>query len=192
MSRRRSSSDGLTPAQSRILEEVRRAGEWTYDGRAMKPTAALERYGLITRTIDDGQAFNAHGGISRWTRITCWPVEQTAEARTDASRVARGLEPVYGTTRPETVARKATPEEKAKRRAKLVREAKKDATKLSIAERACVSREVVPHLTGKALAAWVETGDRTDAVLADQQPEAVAGSTTMSAPQIQNLRKQSS
>lgn len=89
-------AQGLTPAQARILSEIRQSGQWTTcDGRADKPTAVLESYGLIYREVQDGPYIAKGNGASaqqylrNGKRITCTPVAD--EDRIAAARAAKGL-----------------------------------------------------------------------------------------------------
>ena len=59
----------LTPAQKRLLNEVRQRGHATYNGRARPVIEALERAGLVT--VDwDMQPHVKGNGISLSWRIT--------------------------------------------------------------------------------------------------------------------------
>lgn len=68
-----SASLGLTPAQHRILMEVRNAGSKVYNGRARRPIEALERHGLV-HVQWDMRAQSKGGGIELVEVITVTPI----------------------------------------------------------------------------------------------------------------------
>jgi hypothetical protein len=64
----------LTPAQERMLAEVRRDGKRVYNGRAQRPIKALEAAGLVD--VDwDMRAQSKGGGIELVWVITVTPKE---------------------------------------------------------------------------------------------------------------------
>lgn len=65
----------LTPAQARMLEEVRTAGSKAYNGRARRTIQELERRGLVE--VDwDMDLIPKGGGTATLWRITVTPREE--------------------------------------------------------------------------------------------------------------------
>jgi hypothetical protein len=62
----------LTPAQARILADVRAAGSKTYTGVARPAIKELERRGLVTVNWDMHLVTKGGGSQARW-RITVTP-----------------------------------------------------------------------------------------------------------------------
>ena len=67
-------STKLTTSQQRILDEVRRDGSRTYNGRAYNAIKTLERVGLVTVDWDMDMRSKGNGVYLAW-RITVTPIE---------------------------------------------------------------------------------------------------------------------
>lgn len=63
---------GLTAPQGRILADVRRDGQKTYNARARRPIERLEALGLVLVDWDVDLAVKGSGTYLRW-RITVRP-----------------------------------------------------------------------------------------------------------------------
>lgn len=64
----------LTPAQARYLDEIRAAGERSYNGRARNPIETLRSHGLIEYDFELVPHADSGSGISFTERYTCRPV----------------------------------------------------------------------------------------------------------------------
>ena len=64
----------LTPAQARILADVREHGQRIYNGRARTPIEALEAHGLVAVDWDMRPQVKGNGMELVW-RITVRPTE---------------------------------------------------------------------------------------------------------------------